>query len=185
MSATIKDDKTFLQRLTKSLNSLGFGGEGSEDKKQPSVVLKAFDQEQKRCIEIVYKPDVKDAHGEWMSSDTIKIAEESFRRNLDAGVVKANLFHVTPTEKFSIERSWILAEDATFDGREEVVKKGTWLTETHYTDDKLWEMKKSGVIGGLSLGGYGKVDEKTGEIIKLFFSKEEYKQALAEMEKED
>lgn len=147
-------------------------------------VLKALNEEEQICIEIVYSPDVKDLHGEWMTEDEIVKGEESFSRNLEAGVVKANLFHVTTTDKFSIKKSWVLPEDTKFEGREELVTKGTWLNEVHYADAGLWEMKKSNELGGLSFGGYGHVNKSTGEIKALRFEKSEYKEALVALQKE-
>lgn len=175
----IRDDTSLIQRL-KSL--LGVNNTPPTtpvvDESTSSNILKAIDVEQRLCVEIVYKPIVKDAHGEWMSADTIKSAANSFWSNYQAGTCVSNLFHVTPTDKFKVTKSWLLEEDAKFEGREEVVTKGTWLVETHYVDDGLWEMKKSKKLGGLSLGGFGNVDENTGEITNLFFSKEEFAEAI-------
>lgn len=171
----MENDRTFLVQLTKALYSM-FGKEiedSSQNTKSP-FVIKEFKQEERLCTEIVYAPLVKDAHNQWMTEITIKEGEESFRRNLEAGIVKANLFHVVNTDKFEIKRSWVLDQDATFEGRDGVVTKGTWLVETYYSDDTLWEMKKSRKLGGLSLGGYGSSDTITGEITNLRFNKDEY-----------
>lgn len=183
----IKDDKSFLDRLRKALNLLPLGDEKESNPviEKSNVVLKAVDTEQRLCTEIVYKPIVKDLHGDWMSAETIKSGEASFRTNLEVGKVTANLFHVTPTTKFAITKSWVLEDDTTFEGKEEVVVKGTWLAETHYIDDQLWEMKKSNVLGGLSLGGFGKTNPATGEITSLCFSQEEFKMAMDKLQEEE
>lgn len=192
----MKGDEAFLRKVYKSLHGM-FGGNNTTADDTPAVkdesvvksvkdeqlttILKAVDVEKRLCTEIVYKPIIKDVHGEWMSAETIVAGEESFRKNLEAGIVKANLFHITNTEKFTISKSWVATEDLMFEGRDEVVEKGTWLAETHYEDDSLWEMKKSGELGGLSLGGFGSTDDKTGEITNLRFSKDEFKAALLAM----
>lgn len=181
----IKDDKSFLIKLGRMLSSLTTETKEpvEEEKVTPDEdllnIMKAVgvDVEQRLCTEIVYKPIVKDLHGEWMSIATIATAEDSFKRNLEAGLVKANLFHVTNTEKFTINKSWILEEDTSFG--EKVVEKGSWLVETHYADDALWEMKKSGKLGGLSLGAFGSPDATTGEITNLFFNRDEFKEAMS------
>lgn len=172
-----EDQETFFRRMYKNLHDWYETDTPKEIQvvtKSNHIVLKEFKQEERICTEIVYSPIVKDLHGEWMSEETIKTGELSYRTNAEAGLVKANLFHITPTDKFEITRSWVLAEDAKFEGREEVVAKGTWLVETHYIDDKLWEMKKAREVGGLSLGGFGEVNTTTGEITNLFFSKDEF-----------
>lgn len=192
------DDKSFLSQLRKALNSLMLGDEEKEIEQtveksavventlgNAPIVLKAIDMEQRVCTEIVYKPIVKDLHGEWMSPETIESAEQSFRTNLEKGLVTANLFHVTPTNKFTIKKSWVLPQDTLFEGKEESVVKGTWLVETHYNDDQLWEMKKSGKLGGLSLGGFGSTNKLTGEITSLFFSNEEFKDSITKLKKGD
>ena len=166
-------DRKLIERLYKGLGSF-INPEQTSESKATGTVLKAVNEEQRKCTEIVYKPDVKDAHGEWMSAETIAKAEKSFRNN----DVVANLFHVTETDKFTVERSWVLAEDATFEGRDEVVTKGTWLVDTFYEDEALWELKKEKKLGGLSMGAYGQTT-KDGELINVCFSKEEF-EALQE-----
>jgi hypothetical protein len=174
-----EDQDKFFRKLYKNLKGWYENTDVDEQateviKSTNSIVLKEFKQEERLCTEIVYTPIVKDLHGDWMSEETIKDAEASFRANFELGLVKANLFHVATTDKFEIKRSWLLPEDATFEGRDSVVPKGTWLAETHYPDDTLWEMKKSRKVGGLSLGGYGDTNTVTGEITNLFFSKAEF-----------
>ncbi len=67
-------------------------------------------------------------------------------------------------------------------GSVRTIEKGTWLVKTHYGDEALWELKKSGKMGGLSLGGYGHVNKATGEITKVRFNKDEYLEAMKEDE---
>lgn len=167
-------DKDLLQ---KAYNLIGNILKGSSKESTPEVI-KSLNTEEQKCIEVVYAPNVKDAHGEWMEASTILRGQKSFSKN----EVGSNLFHLVETDKFSITKSWIVEEDSDYETPDGVktVAKGTWLAETHYTDPALWEMKKSGELGGLSLGGYGSVNEETGEIINLCFSKDEYQQLLGE-----
>ena len=64
-------------------------------------------QEEMVSYEVVYEPNVKDAHGEWMSEKTIQKACENFNKNLEKGVVQPNLFHLKDTDLFTIEDTWI------------------------------------------------------------------------------
>lgn len=161
-----------------------YKGLGSVLKSKKSTVIKELNEEQRKCIEIVYAPMAKDAHGEWASASTIKEAEASYQRN----EVVPNLFHVVSTDRFELTKSWILEEDTTYSDTGIEVTKGTWMIETHFIDDDLWSLKKIGMdpdlsmkekidrggLGGVSLGGYGRVNTETGEITNLLFSKEEF-----------
>lgn len=130
--------------------------------------------EEKISIEVVYEPDVKDVHGNWMNSETIQKGCENFNSNLELGVVKPNLFHMANTDKFEIVKSWVHEEiDVTVDASGEPVKAGTWLAKIHYKDDNLWKLKKEGVIQGVSIFGYGNINEDTGEITNLTFDEKD------------
>lgn len=165
MSLTsIKDAVTnaITQVLIKS-----FGDSSQETK--PEVVT-----EQMISYEIVYEPLVKDAHGEWMSEETLQQACENFNVNLAKGIVQPNLFHLQNTDKFTIEDSWIQKEfDVVVDGTGEKIKAGAWVCKIKYHDEDLWTLKKEGVIGGVSIGGKGSINKETGEITNVTFDGED------------
>jgi len=117
-------------------------------------------------------PNTKDLHGQWMNQETIQKGEENFHNNLKAGLVKGNLFHAMPTDKFTIEDSWVTKVDGIYGEDAQALPEGTWLAKCKFHDDALWEMKKSGELGGLSFGGRAFVDEVTGEITDLTFDQE-------------
>ena len=127
-------------------------------------------EEKKISVDVVYEPDVKDAHNNWMSAETLEKACEDFNKNLKEGKVSENLFHQENTAKFEIVKSWIdKGFDCTVDASGEPVKEGSWLVETKFIDDKLWEAKKKGIVKGVSIFGYGIINEETGEITELTF----------------
>lgn len=120
--------------------------------------------------EVVYVPNEKDAHGEWMSEDTIAAGCENFNKNLKAGVVKSNLFHMQETDQFVIEDTWINKElDVKVIGSDQTIPKGTWVAKVKYKDPDLWALRKANIINGVSIGGQGRVNEETGEITDLTF----------------
>lgn len=124
--------------------------------------------------EVVYEPLVKDAHGEWMSEDTLAAACENFNVNLLKGIVQPNLFHLHNTDAFTIEDTWIQKElDIVVEATGEKIKAGTWVCKIKYHDEQLWQLKKSGVIGGVSIGGKGSIDQETGEITNVTFDGDE------------
>lgn len=118
-------------------------------------LIKATDDEQMIAVEVVYEPFVPDVHGQWMSSDTVRKACLDFNEKLKEGAVSANLFHSFNTDTFEITKSWINEVPCTIG--DFTVSEGTWLCEIQYKSPKLWEMKKSGEVGGVSICANGAV----------------------------
>lgn len=141
---------------------------GEVEKSTPVQVAK---KEEMISYEVVYEPNVKDAHGEWMSTETVAKACEDFNEYLEQGVVQPNLFHQVNTNSFTIEKTWVVPEiDMIVEETGEKVSAGTWVAKIRYNDDNLWTLKKAGVIGGVSIGAMGKVNKKTGEITNVSFA---------------
>lgn len=148
-----------------------FGGASTPEVAPKEQVLKA---EEMISYEVVYEPNVKDAHGEWMSTETVAKACEDFNKYLEAGIVQPNLFHQQNTDSFTIEKSWIVPEiDMIVEATGEKVKAGTWIAKIKYNSDHLWTLKKAGIVGGVSIGAKGKVNKKTGEITNVSFAPDE------------
>lgn len=131
------------------------------------------DKEEMIAYEVIYEPDVKDTHGEWMRVETLEKACQDFNKFLKSGEVVPNLFHEVETELFSIEDTWIQKEfDVTVTETGQPIKAGTWVAKLKYHSEDLWELKKMGVLGGVSVGAMGLVDETTGEIKELIFDED-------------
>lgn len=144
---------------------------GELQKEPPVQVVK---KEEMISYEVVYEPNVKDAHGEWMSTETVAKACEDFNKYLEQGVVQPNLFHQVNTDSFTVEKTWIVPEiDMIVEETGEKVAAGTWVAKIRYNDDNLWTLKKAGVVGGVSIGAMGKVNKKTGEITDVSFAPQE------------
>lgn len=146
----------------------------TEINKSTSVVSVQKDAgDQMISYEVIYEPDVRDAHNEWMSAETIAKAKVSFDKAQEAGVVKENLFHMISTDSFTIEKTWIQEEiDVVVIGTEQVIKAGTWVAKVKYHDPVLWDLKKANVVGGLSIQCSGTIDQETGEITNVDFGVE-------------
>lgn len=146
----------------------------TEINKSTSVVSVQKDAGEKMIsYEVIYEPEAKDAHGEWMSAETIIKAKSSFDKAQEAGIVKENLFHMIETDAFTIEKTWIQEEfDVVVIGTEQVIKAGTWVAKVKYNDPVLWDLKKSNVVGGLSIQCSGCIDKETGEITDVDFGVE-------------
>lgn len=135
------------------------------------IIEKGAKQEEMISYEVVYEPDTKDAHGNWMSKDTLVKACKDFNEHLASGDVHPNLFHLQNTDTFSIEDTWIHKEfDVVVASTEQPIKAGTWVSKLKYHDSQLWELKKTGVIGGVSIQCKGTIDKETGEILDVSFA---------------
>ncbi len=135
------------------------------------LILKSAKQEteeERISVEVAYVPgeQERDAHGQWMSSQTVQAACEDFNNNLSN--ISPNLYHISNTNKFEILKSWINEIDMVSPTGQEV-KEGTWLVKLRYSPE-LWEMKKAGKLQGVSIGCRGVVDQQTGEISQVSFS---------------
>ena len=166
-------------RFVKKANDLlkqGFNKAASIQKAVGSVLVQESAEEDMISYEIIYEPDIPDTHGEWMSSDTIMKAKESYDLALSAGVVKENLFHLYETDSFTIERTWIQPEiDVVVTTTDEIIKAGSWVAKVKYHDKDLWELRKSGIIGGLSIQCGAFINEDTKELTGIdFTAKVEY-----------
>lgn len=141
-------------------------------KSKETEVVKS-DGEQMISYEVIYEPDTVDAHGEWVSAETLVKARDNFEKARAAGAVSENLFHLYETDSFTIEKTWIQEElDVVVIGSEQVIKAGTWVAKVKYNDPALWDLKKSGIVGGLSIQCSGGLIEATGELVDLNFGVE-------------
>ena len=167
LSQAKKLKKSFTEALGDAIESViaKYFGASEQPSQQQEIV-----SEEMVSYEVVYEPFVKDAHGEWMSDVTLEQACENFNKNLKAGVVQPNLFHLKNTDTFTIEDSWIQKEfDVVVQATGEVIKAGTWVCKIKYNDEHLWNLKKAGVVGGVSIGARGTINKETGEITNVTF----------------
>lgn len=142
----------------------------TEIQKSTTTEVVKSDEEQMISYEVIYEPDTRDAHDEWMSAETLVKARDNFEKARQVGAVSENLFHLYDTQSFTIEKTWIQEElDVVVIGTEQVIKAGTWVAKVKYNDPALWELKKANVVGGLSLQCSGMKNEATGELSDLNF----------------
>lgn len=131
-------------------------------------------KDQQISYEIIYEPYSLDAHGNWASCETLQKAMENYNNNNSLGTVSENLFHLQPTDSFTIIKTYIQPElDVIVQSTGQEIKAGTWVGIVKYNDSKIWELKKAGIISGLSVQCSGIVDEVTGEILEFNFDLEE------------
>lgn len=134
------------------------------------VQKSAATADEKISYEIIYEPDTPDAHGQWMSKETLVKAQAEFKKAQELGAVTENLYHLFDTNVFTIVDHWIQPEfDVNVSETGEFIKAGSWVAKVQYNTDEVWELKKAEIVGGLSLQCGGMLNEETGELYDLNF----------------
>ena len=111
-----------------------------------SQIIKSVDEKLKQATFVVLQPNVVDAHGDIYDETEVRKAKESF----NSACMKANLFHMVQTDKFSFIESYVAPAEMIING--EYISKGTWLATIQAHDDDLWKAIENGEITGLSVG---------------------------------
>lgn len=141
-----------LNSLTKDIQKAET--EVEEDLKGIEIkVAKSVNTELKQVTYVAMKPGV-DLHGDYVDLETIRLAKESFNRQLKKSKM-ANLFHLTMSDSFDIIESYLSPTDMTLNGH--FVEKGEWLMTLQILDDSLWEMIKNDEVTGISIGAMANV----------------------------
>lgn len=118
-------------------------------------VAKALNEELQQVTYVAMKPGV-DLHGDMVDLETIRLAKESFNRQLRKANL-ANLYHISKTNDFDIIESYLAPTDMTLNGN--FVQKGEWLVTLSVTNNELWGMIKSDEITGVSIGAMCNIEE--------------------------
>jgi len=103
---------------------------------------------------VAMKPGV-DLHFHSVDLEEIRLAKESFNKSL----MRANLFHMTMTDSFSIIESYLAPTDMILN--KQLVTKGEWLVtlQVHEGHEDVWNMIKDDSITGVSIGAMGILED--------------------------
>lgn len=139
-------------------------GNCSPDKYGLPVLIKS-NEEERIETSVNYMPDTLDAHGEWMNKSTVSDMRDRLHKGfLEDKNLYLNLWHDTnlllPREECEV-LSVELTKSEMFDDDGHYIPEGTCVMTVKYHNKRLWEMRKSGIIGGFSI--HGKRDLFPGE----------------------
>lgn len=116
-----------------------------------------FTDSKMQVIEVMYcPPEQDDLHGERISELELRKMVDNFNANINN--VKGNLGHLVNTDKFHPVKAWVNEVDCMIG--DNFVSEGTPLVKIQFTDQELYEKRKSGEIMGLSIGAMGRSVEK-------------------------
>ncbi|TFJ43935.1 DNA methyltransferase [Carnobacterium divergens] len=180
---------THVSFVDKAANKKKFFLTKSADKSDPvfettvRTITKA-DDPQKLVYGVVYEPDVKDAHDDFMTADEIEKAAHGFMQNYQ----QIDKQHDFEAGAGTVVQSYIAPCDLDVG---ETIAKGSWVLVTKATDE-IWESIQKGEFTGYSLAGTAEPIEKQTEnglinefksFMKSFFNTQ--KQEDEEMKIED
>jgi uncharacterized protein YdaT len=113
-----------------------------------------FNEEQMIAIEPLYcKPMEADLHEEGMTEEEIRKMVDNINSNIDK--ISGNIGHAINTDGFYFVKAWVNECDCIIG--DEIVPEGMPIIKVQFVDDKLWELRKSGKLTGLSIGALGAV----------------------------
>lgn len=116
-------------------------------------ITKAVNEELKQVTYVAMIPDHTDLHGDYTSEEEVRKAKESFNKSM----MRANLFHMTMTDTFSVIESYLAPCDMILNSQ--FVKKSTWLMTLQVHNDDVWQMIKDDEITGISIGALASVEK--------------------------
>lgn len=142
-------EKGFIEGLT-SLITKYFGGNNTLQE------IKKFNEEEMIAIEPLYcKPMEADLHEEGMTEEEIRKMVEDINKNIDK--ISGNIGHAFNTDGFYFVKAWVNECDCMIGS--EFVPEGQPIIKVQFVDEKLWDLRKSGKLQGLSIGALGVIED--------------------------
>ena len=127
--------------------------EGVDETTDADIIMKKFDEEERKVLGVVLEPDTFDLHKDIYSIEEVLKAQTNFNKHC----MQPNLNHDENTDEIDITKSFIIEVDAMIG--DQPVKEGSWLMEMHIPDDQMWEDVKKRDFTGFSIGGSAKVED--------------------------
>lgn len=119
------------------------------------ALIKQFDEEKMQAVEVMYVPDNVDAHEHAMTKEQARKMVDSFNSAIQKGKLKGNLCHAENTQSIEPLKAWITECDCRIG--DTYIPEGWPLVKVQFHDKELWELRKAGVLMGVSIGARGKL----------------------------
>lgn len=117
-------------------------------------IFKALDDEQMIAIEPLYiEPDGIDGHGWTASGEVLRAMTESCDKAIKEGRLLAKYDHGEVTNDFHFIKAFTMECDCYIG--EHFVPEGQPMIKSQFTDLDAWEKRKTGGLGGVSIGAKG------------------------------
>ena len=119
------------------------------------VEFKKSDEAKQIVYGEVYKPDVKDTDGNWMTHETIEKMAHDFMSNLKNDQIDRN--HTGLKDKGAVVESFIVRK-----GDPDFIE-GAWVVGVHVPDKEVWQQIVKGELTGFSIEGTAHLVEDRGD----------------------
>ena len=120
------------------------------------VEFKKSDEAKQIVYGEVYKPDVEDTDGNWMTHETIEKMAHDFMSNLKNDQIDRN--HTGLKDKGTIVESFIVRK-----GDPDFIE-GAWVVGVHVPDKEVWQQIMKGELTGFSIEGTAHLIEDRGDL---------------------
>lgn len=132
----------------------------SSEPTEESNLIKSLNHEQQIATEVVYPANVLDAHANYAKPETLKQLVKALNDLPDN--FHFNIHHDSSLKVDGVEllKAYQIDKDMTIDSTGELIPAGSVLADIHYKDSELWELKKAGVLAGLSIGCVGTLSDE-------------------------
>lgn len=132
---------------------------GGTNREVEPVIIKQFEEEEMIAIEPLFiSPMEVDGHGDTMDEVEIRKMVANFNKAVEEERLGTKLFHKESTDKFSVIKAWVNECPCVIG--DTLVPEGQPIVKTKFHDKKLWEMRKSGELKGVSIGARAKSYEE-------------------------
>jgi len=145
-------DKVKLVKAFSEFLEVHFGGTKSEEVKLP--MEKSLQNELMQETSVVYMPNTLDSQDEWMSETTVAyMCEELHKGFLEEGTLQLNFVHSIPIPKTDVEVIEVYLTKSEMYLDDVYIPEGTCAMTVQYYNNRMWELRKQGAIGGFSVHG--------------------------------
>jgi len=123
-------------------------------------IVKQLDEEEMIAFEPLYlNTGEVDAHGDGITDEELDKFVDNFNKNIEN--ISGNIHHSFDTDGFYPVKAYRLPftvhlGDINVPSSLKIIERGQPVVEMQFTDKFLWEKRKSGELGGVSIGGEGK-----------------------------
>ncbi len=117
-------------------------------------IIKKYDDEAMQAIEPLYcAPLEADLHGQGMTESEIRKMVDDINQNISN--ISGNIGHAYNTEGFYFVKAWVNECECRIG--DELVVEGQPIIKVQFTDEHLWDLRKTNQLNGLSIGALGSV----------------------------
>jgi hypothetical protein len=126
-----------------------------------TLKFKSINSEKREVEGVVYTPNVIDAHGEFITYESLKALKEMSDIAIKEKTYIIDVNHNKKATKSLVIENYINGEEKTNSNYE----LGEWIQKTKIQEDDIWEKVKSGKLNAFSINFMGSEENVEAEIM--------------------